>query len=163
MELLVAVLVMSVGVLGVVGLLTMSMQGNRSAALGTEAASLVEDMMDRMRVNAAARALWRPCAGRTRRRRPPDCSAVACTNEQMAMYDQAVWKCRLGRYADAPVCLGLGGGGRRGRPRDSHPGLGAAGRRRLDRVRSGGRSRAGSACSGWIGGQVRSVSVQSRI
>ena len=98
---------MSVGVLGAVGLLTMSMQGNRSAALGTEAASLVEDMMDRIRVNAAA-ALYGGLALGDPPPVSPDCGAVACTNEQMAMYDQAVWKCRLGRYADAPVCIGLG-------------------------------------------------------
>ncbi|MCY4563040.1 MAG: type IV pilus modification protein PilV [Gammaproteobacteria bacterium] len=109
-ELLVAVLVMGVGVLGVVGLLAITMQGNRSALLGTEAALLAEDMIDRARANAGssnAAALYGGLGLGDPPPAPPDCVAVECTPEQMAEYDQAVWKCRMGRFAETPSCIEL--------------------------------------------------------
>lgn len=109
-ELLVAVLVMGVGVLGVVGLLATTMQGNRSALLGTEAALLVEDMIDRVRANAGsngATALYGGLGLGEPPPVPPDCGAVECTPEQMAVYDQAVWKCRMGRFAEVLLCVEL--------------------------------------------------------
>ena len=109
-ELLVAVLVMGVGVLGVVGLLATTMQGNRSALLGAEAALLAEDMIDRVRANAGgsgATALYGGLGLGDPPSAPPDCGAVECTSGQMAVYDQAVWKCRMGRFAEAPLCIEL--------------------------------------------------------
>ncbi len=109
-ELLVAVLVTGVGVLGAAGLMALSLQGNRAALLGTEAALLVADMMERIRVNAAgggAARLYDGLALGDPPPPPPDCGAVECTAEQIATYDQATWKCRLGRFAQSPLCIGL--------------------------------------------------------
>ena len=109
-ELLVAVLVMGIGVLGVVGLLATTMQGSRSALLGTEAALLVEDMIDRVRANAGGSGATELYGGLGLGDPPPvptDCGAVECTPGQMAVYDQAVWKCRMGRFAEVPLCTEL--------------------------------------------------------
>ena len=109
-ELLVAVLVTGVGVLGAAGLMVLSLQGNRTALLATEAAFLVADMMERIRVNAAgggAARLYDGLALGDPPPPPPDCGAVVCTAEQIATYDQAIWKCRLGRFAESPLCVGL--------------------------------------------------------
>lgn len=107
-ELLVAVLVMGVGVLGVVGLMTLGMQGNRAALSGTQAALLAEGMIDRIRVNAGDAALhYDGVALGGSPPSPPDCSAVDCTPGQLAAFDRAIWKCRLGRFTETPVCVGL--------------------------------------------------------
>ena len=50
-ELLVAVLVMGVGVLGVTGLQLISLQNNQDALLRSEAVMLAYDMIDRVRAN----------------------------------------------------------------------------------------------------------------
>jgi len=50
-ELLVAVLVMSIGVLGIAALQMVSLQNNRAALVRAEAVALAYDMMDRIRVN----------------------------------------------------------------------------------------------------------------
>lgn len=117
-ELLVAVLVMGVGVLGVVGLMALGMQGNRSAMLATEAALLAEDMMDRIRANSGrhsggnrAVALYGGLALGDPPPPYPDCRALECTAEQMAAFDRAVWKCRLGRFAERPGCIDLADAG----------------------------------------------------
>ena len=109
-ELLVAVLVMGVGVLGVAGLMVLSMQGNRSAMFGTEAVLLAEDMMDRIRANSGGSGAAGLYGGLALGDPPPaslNCSARVCTAEQMARYDQAVWKCRLGRFTENPACVDL--------------------------------------------------------
>jgi type IV pilus assembly protein PilV len=54
-EALVALLVMSIGMLGIAGLYVSSLQANRTALLRTQAVSLVNDMLDRMRANPMAR------------------------------------------------------------------------------------------------------------
>lgn len=108
-ELLVAVFVMAVGVLGVVGLQLLSLQNNRNALLRAEASRLAYDMMDRIRANAdpdngvdyAGVALGGdpPATG--------DCRAATCTVAQMETYDHAFWKCSLGNFNDNDVCTGL--------------------------------------------------------
>jgi len=50
-ELLVAVLVMGIGVLGITGLQMVSLQNNRGALLRSEAVMLAYDMLDRIRAN----------------------------------------------------------------------------------------------------------------
>ena len=109
-ELLVALLVMGVGVLGVAGLQMLSMQSNRAALLHAEAAQLAEDMMDRMRANSGdgpGALPYGPLALGDPPLSPSDCGAHHCTGAQMAVYDQAVWKCRLGGFPDHPVCVNM--------------------------------------------------------
>ena len=53
-ELLVAVLVMGIGVLGITGLQMVSLQNNRGALTRADAVQLAYDMLDRMRANPGA-------------------------------------------------------------------------------------------------------------
>ena len=110
---------MSVGVLGVAGLQLFSMQGNRSAMLGTAAAQLAEDMMDRVRANsggAGGASIYGGLALGDAPPAPPDCVAGECTAAQMAVWDQAVWKCRLGSFAERSACVDLSGKAGTGHP-----------------------------------------------
>lgn len=55
-ESMVALLVLCIGMLGIASLYVASLQANRTALLRTQAVSLVNDMMDRIRANPQARA-----------------------------------------------------------------------------------------------------------
>jgi type IV pilus assembly protein PilV len=104
-ELLVAVLIMGVGVLGVTGLQMVSLQNNRDALLRSEALQSAYDIMDRMRVNAAGNYDGvdygdAPAA-------PTNCFTSTCSAAQMAAFDIAVWQCGLGEYNTEAECVAL--------------------------------------------------------
>lgn len=92
-ELLVSVVIMSVGVLGMAGLQMLSMQQNRSALLQSEATQLVNDILDRMRSNQGTSydgvaitddpAVTDSCVGNT------------CTEVEMKDFDIAQWLCSI--------------------------------------------------------------------
>jgi len=112
-ELLVAVLVMGIGVLGVTALQMVSLQNNRDALERAEAVQLAYDMMDRVRANPGA-AAGVAYAGVDIGDGPPganDCVANNCSEAQMVDFDVASWKCTLGSFHDDGVCQGLRAGG----------------------------------------------------
>jgi type IV pilus assembly protein PilV len=107
-ELLVAVLVMGIGVLGITGLQMVSLQNNRGALTRADAVQLAYDILDRIRANPGA-----AYAGLALGAAPPvtvDCEAVACTEAQMAIFDQAVWKCSLGNWNTNANCVPIRNG-----------------------------------------------------
>lgn len=108
-ELLVAVLVMGIGVLGITGLQMVSLQNNRAALLRAEATQLAYDMMDRVRANPAGAPAGAAYDGLDLDDAPAggvDCVAGACTAAQMVTFDQSLWKCQLGNWNDEAVCEG---------------------------------------------------------
>ena len=109
-ELLVAVLVLGIGVLGVTALQMVSLQNNREALLRAEAVQLAYDMMDRIRANPVGTPLGDPYGGLDLADTPPasnDCHAGNCTSDNMVDFDQAVWKCSLGGFNDDANCTDL--------------------------------------------------------
>jgi type IV pilus assembly protein PilV len=104
-ELLVAVLVMGIGVLGITGLQMVSLQNNRGALVRGEAVQLAYDILDRVRANPGANYdglnLATPPVAAT------DCHANACTAAEMVTFDQTVWKCSLGLWNANANCAGL--------------------------------------------------------
>jgi len=104
-ELLVAVLVVGIGVLGATGLQMISLQHNRGAVLRSEAVQLAYDIMDRIRANPNGN-----YGGLNLGSTPPvapNCLGGVCTEAQMAAFDQASWKCSLGNFNTDAVCTGL--------------------------------------------------------
>ncbi|MCH8140534.1 MAG: type IV pilus modification protein PilV [Proteobacteria bacterium] len=109
-ELLVAVLVMGIGVLGITGLQMISLQNNRAALYRAEAVQLAYDMLDRIRANQAGAVPGLAYDGVVLTGDPPaatDCNANVCTQAQMVIFDQAVWKCSLGGFHGTGTCQGL--------------------------------------------------------
>ncbi|MEM1229836.1 MAG: type IV pilus modification protein PilV [Pseudomonadota bacterium] len=107
-ELLVAVLVMGIGVLGITGLQMVSLQNNRDALLRAEATQLAYDMMDRIRANPTGAPLGAPYAGVDLGDAPPggaDCVTNNCTANNMVAFDQSVWKCQLGNWHEDDTCV----------------------------------------------------------
>ena len=95
LELLIAMLVVGVGVLGVTGLGALSLQHGRAAAAQANAVLLAYDLMERIRANPAGLAEGAYA-------RPgdvpasPDCAAGPCAPQQTAAFDLSAWRCALG-------------------------------------------------------------------
>jgi type IV pilus modification protein PilV len=97
-ELLVALAVLSIGLLGVAHLLVHSMRASHSALLRTQAVNLVADMADRIRANPRGAAAY-DCAGYATGAAPRGCAAVDpvtapanCTSAELAEDDLARWQ-----------------------------------------------------------------------
>ncbi len=88
-EVLVAVLIVSVGVLGVAGLQLLSLQNNTSAMFRTQAIQGAYDILDRARANSdqdySLAMDAAPGGG-------PDCAAQDCSPLQMRNYDLREWR-----------------------------------------------------------------------
>jgi type IV pilus assembly protein PilV len=90
-ESLVALVILSVGMLGIAGLYVSGVKAGRSALLRTQAVNLASDMADRIRANRAAAAAYDidTYAGE-----PEDqgCINAACTAEELAEDDLFRWQ-----------------------------------------------------------------------
>jgi len=95
-EVLVAVLVFSFGLVGLAGLLTLAARSNHSAYLHTQAAFLAQGMADRMRLNSVA--VWRHDYDADYPIAPGNVTCDAsqpCDPAQLASHDKAVWSGQL--------------------------------------------------------------------
>lgn len=106
-EVLIAVAVLAIGLLGLSFLQAMGLRNNTSAEHRTQAIYLAYDILDRIRANQTANyaiALNATPANAT------NCSAANanCAPQTMADYDLSQWKCTLGKYNQQAVCLGYG-------------------------------------------------------
>lgn len=90
-EVLITILIMSVGLLGVAAMQAEALKGGHDSILRSKAVASVADISDRIRANIGGlpsyqRALsGAPVAG------PPDCVAIQCTPAGMALYDMSQW------------------------------------------------------------------------
>jgi type IV pilus assembly protein PilV len=109
-EVLIAVLVLSLGLLGLAGLQANSLKFNTSAAVRGQATLVAYDIIDRMRANrdAALAGAYDDAMGIAPTAGGTDCQAVGstCTANQMASYDLNQWKCLLGAWKSNAVCTG---------------------------------------------------------
>jgi type IV pilus assembly protein PilV len=101
-ETLVALVIMSVGLLGIAALHVESVKSARSASLRTKAISLATDMAEKMRANLAGTLAGDYTIGTGDLGSNHDCAdddaggaTVACTAEDMADHDVWLWKQRL--------------------------------------------------------------------
>jgi type IV pilus assembly protein PilV len=92
-ELLVAVVVMSIGILGVAALQALSLQQNRSALFRAEANQLANDMLDRIRANPGGN--YAPVAIDAEPATATNCYLSDCNSALMAAFDISSWKCQL--------------------------------------------------------------------
>jgi type IV pilus assembly protein PilV len=100
-EVLVAALVLSLGLLGLAGLQVMSLRNNQSAHFRSVATQAAYDMVDRMRANPTG---LRDGNYHAVEAGTDDCVASVCTPLQMAGYDFARWSSRLA--AELPLGTG---------------------------------------------------------
>ena len=109
-EVLVAVLIIAVGILGVAGMQVVSMQQNRNALLRDQALQAGNDILDRMRANELTP--YATVAFDDEPSSASDCNNVLCNRLVMKDFDIAQWKCRINPLTDAGVvhdtCATLG-------------------------------------------------------
>lgn len=87
-EVLIAVFVLTVGLLGVAGMQMIGLKNNSNAALRTQAVFLAQDIADRMRANPAAVAADYTSTPSC----PSSCSpASGCSPAYLAEYDRCAW------------------------------------------------------------------------
>ncbi len=92
LEVLVSVLVLSIGLLGVAGLQTYGLRYNQSAYLRSQATILAYDMVDRMRSNPnGVSAGYYNTVTTTNLPTDPNCISTGCTNQQLANHDILEW------------------------------------------------------------------------
>lgn len=93
-ESLVAIAVMSLGILGILGVQMRTLADTQTSVRRAQAIRLIEDLSERMKVNPNA--LGNLNNYRSAFTNTPtastDCKTSACTNSQLAIYDLAQWK-----------------------------------------------------------------------
>ncbi len=104
LEVLVTLVIVSISALGMVGLQSKSLQHNQTSYLRSQAAFLVNDMMERIRSN---RSLASTSTGYSvlanqyeatacdQNEYPSQCETAACTRSELAEYDLKQWKFSL--------------------------------------------------------------------
>ena len=107
-EVLTASVVLAVGISGLGILQATALRDNREALQRTEALVLAADMLDRVRAN--------PAGGYRSGFGEGPAAALACVvrdcgPQELASFDLATWKCRLGTWTAAPACGALRDGG----------------------------------------------------
>lgn len=112
-EVLIALVVMSIGLLGLAALQIQGMKYNSDAYFRTQATTLAYDIIDRMRANATA-ARSGLYAATTAPAGSSDCEAAACSAPDLAQYDLKRWydalAVRLPKPLDQPSSIQSAGG-----------------------------------------------------
>ena len=109
LEVLIAVLIFSLGLMGLAALLAVSVKTNHAAYLRTQATFLAEGMADRMRANLLG--LWNgeyqlPMTQPLQADdtfQPPQCGS--CTHTDIANRDLAIWKDQLAAFLPNPRAM----------------------------------------------------------
>ncbi|MBM0105163.1 type IV pilus modification protein PilV [Steroidobacter sp. S1-65] len=87
-EVMVALVVLAVGMLGIAGVYVTTLRSSGSAISRLQAVTLAGDMADRIRANRWARGTYTNATGEEQ-----ECiSAGNCTRDQMALHDVFLWK-----------------------------------------------------------------------
>ena len=97
-EVLIALIIMSVGMLGIAGLYVQSMQAGRTSMLRHHAVNLASDIADRIRANPTAGASYIASDGADN-----NCVAqgVDCSIAQMAAHDIFLWQDQAAEFLPA--------------------------------------------------------------
>ena len=92
-EVLIALVIMSVGMLGIAGLYVQSLQAGRTSMLRHNAVTLAGDVADRIRANPRAGIVYQDSAGEDK-----DCvdNGTDCNESDMAEHDIFLWKAQAG-------------------------------------------------------------------
>ena len=108
MEVLVALAVLSIGLLGMAGMQLFSMKSSHGAYLQSQASFFAYDLIDKIRANPTGfsngtydTALTNIPGGFT------NCqtTTATCSPDQLATFELTQWKCSLGAYASDPACI----------------------------------------------------------
>ena len=96
LEVLIAMLILSIGLLGLASLQTNGLRSNQMASMRTTSTQLAYDIADRMRANPggvdAQNYVITAAASDPTIPTGENCESITCTTSQMATYDLAQWR-----------------------------------------------------------------------
>jgi type IV pilus assembly protein PilV len=101
-EVLVAVLVLAVGLLGVAGLQSLSLKNTTTAHFAQQAQSYSDDLINRIMANNQAADTGAYADSIATSAPTPDCSAGTCSSAEMASWDLWQWHSALTTAVGAP-------------------------------------------------------------
>lgn len=90
-EVLVALVILSVGMLGIAALYVESLRSGRSALSRTQAVTLASDIADRIRANPAAKSAYAETITSSDTVAACAPGGAGCTAEELAQHDTATW------------------------------------------------------------------------
>lgn len=90
-EILVTIVILSIGLLGIAGMQASSLRNNHAAYTKTQAANLAMDMADRIRANPDGRAQYADFDTNGAIPAAPACIDTGCAPAELARYDQYEW------------------------------------------------------------------------
>ncbi len=107
MEVLIALVVISIGLFGIAGMQLQSLKTSHDAYLRSQATYLAYDLIDKMRANRTAAIAgaydtdfsFAPSGG-------SNCYSNSCSVNNLAQFERDLWKCELGGYSGT-VCNAL--------------------------------------------------------
>ena len=108
MEVLIALAVLSIGLLGMAGMQLFSMKSSHSAYLQSQASYFAYDLIDKMRANPVGFGNGNyESALSTIPGSFTNCqtTTATCSPDQLAAFELTQWKCALGSYENDPVCV----------------------------------------------------------
>jgi len=108
-EVMVAVLVLSIGLLGIASLQATSLRNNNDSSMQTRAAYIASDMAERMRANSGSATAYP--AATLASPAPGDCTTVSCSPTQMVNNDVAEWNQLLASLPKGQGTVTDAGGG----------------------------------------------------
>lgn len=93
-DVLIALVVLSIGLLGLAGLQATGLRYNQGAFFRTQATLLAYGMADRMRANTAGVTAgnYNAITPGSVSSSPPNCVGAVCSSSQIAQYDAAQWE-----------------------------------------------------------------------
>jgi type IV pilus assembly protein PilV len=97
LEVLISLVVLSVGLLGIAALISTALKSNGSAYMRTQATTLAYNIIDRMRANLPAANnfsynVTMPASATTATSSPTTCTVGSCSSAQLATYDLTQWE-----------------------------------------------------------------------
>lgn len=95
LEVLIAVLIFSIGLLGSAGLMVLSVRTNHSAYLRTQASFLADSMVERMRANADQANAYNDTYDSSTANDVDPCATVSCSPAALVARDKALWSRQL--------------------------------------------------------------------
>ena len=111
MEVLIALAVLSIGLLGMAGMQLYSMKSSHNAYLQSQASYFAYDLIDKMRANPVGfnNGNYDTTMSAGPVTAPPDCQSTTstCSPDQLAIFELAQWKCSLGSYENDSNCGAL--------------------------------------------------------